>query len=190
MKQERAEQFAEVYASGHARPEEVHRAQADLEIAQAHLLEAEEDLVLRQLEYEKIKTQVERRTIRAPISGVVSRIYKEQGEFVAPNDPSILTLVQLDPLLAVFSLTSEQAGMLRADQEVSVQVPGVTQMVPAIVEFIAPVTDAESGTILVKIRLDNSAGAYRSGTRCTLHLQAATEVAGQTASEAAEVSLP
>ncbi len=190
LKEDRARSFAEVFASGHARPEEVRRAETDLEIARAQLLAAEEDLVLKQLEYEKIQTQIDRRTVRAPIAGVVSRIHKEQGEFVAPNEPAVLTLVQLDPLLAVFSLTTEFAGSLRVEQKVDVHLSGQEQPTAAAVEFIAPITDAESGTVLVKIRVDNPAGTYRSGTRCTLQLPGSSAVAQETLSGAAEASLP
>lgn len=189
LKQVRAENFAKVFASGHARPEEVRRAHAEFEIAQAHLLEAEEDLAVKQLEYEKIKTQVERRTIRAPISGIVSRRYKEEGEFVAPNDPVVMTLVQLDPLLAVFSITSEQSQQLKVGQQVPVKVARQPAAVVGIVEFIAPVTDAESGTILVKIRLDNSEGQHRSGSRCSLQFPDES-VASQPSREVVDTTVP
>ena len=46
-----------------------------------------------------------------------------------------------------------------------------TDFVPGI-EFISPVADAESGTLLVKLRVDNPKGEYRSGMRCTLELPA------------------
>jgi hypothetical protein len=38
------------------------------------------------------------------------------------------------------------------------------------VEFISPVIDAESGTIRVKVRVNNSENRVRSGERCTLRL--------------------
>lgn len=170
LKEDRAKRFAEVYSSGHARPEEVQRAETDLEIARGNLLAAEENVILKKLEYEKILTQIDRRTIRAPIAGVVSHIHKEHGEFVAPNDPTVLTLVQLDPLLAVFSLTTAQTSRLSVDQQVRIQITGRREPVKAVVEFIAPITDAESGLVLVKVRVDNSDGAFRSGVRCTLVL--------------------
>ena len=170
LQEDRARQFAEVFATGHARPEEVRRAETDLEIARAHLLTANEELVLKQLEYEKIQTQIDRRTVRAPITGIVSQIHKEEGEFVAPNAPAVLTLVQLNPLLSVFSMATNQASRLTVGQKVSVLMSGREQSVAAVVEFIAPITDAESGEILVEVRVDNAAGLYRSGTRCELQL--------------------
>jgi RND family efflux transporter MFP subunit len=188
LKEERAKSFAKVFDSGHARPEEVRRAATDLEIARAQLLAAEEDLVLKHLEYEKIQAQIDRRTVRAPIAGVVSKIHKEQAEFVAPNDPAVLTLVQLDPLLAVFSLTTQQASNFSVGQDVTVLMPGFDASIGAKVQFIAPVTDAESGTVLVKVRVDNSSGAHRSGTRCTLQLPSPAETSEPLASESANAN--
>ena len=120
LKEDRYERFTTVFASGHARPEELQRAQTDLAIARAHLLAAEEDLVLKRLECAKINAEIERRKVLAPIDGIVSQIHKDEGEFVAPNDPSVLTIVQLDPLLAIFSLTTEQVSRLHPAQEVSI----------------------------------------------------------------------
>ena len=36
------------------------------------------------------------------------------------------------------------------------------------IEFVSPTIDAESGTVRVKIRIDNSRGEYRAGERCRL----------------------
>ena len=38
------------------------------------------------------------------------------------------------------------------------------------IDFISPVTDAESGTVRVKVRIDNPQNKYRSGQRCALQL--------------------
>jgi multidrug efflux pump subunit AcrA (membrane-fusion protein) len=42
------------------------------------------------------------------------------------------------------------------------------------IEFISPVTDAESGTVRVKVRMDNRSGLFRSGQRCSLQLPDST----------------
>lgn len=179
LREERAENFASVFASGHARPEEVRRAETDLAVARAHLLAAQEELVQRQLEFEKIEAQIEQRTVRAPLGGVVSRVHKDEGEFVAANDPTVLTIVQLDPLIAIFTLSTSQAGRLQTGQEVMVRLPEANKPVAAEVEFIDPVTDPESGTVLIKVRVPNERGTYRSGARCSLLLPAVNQDNGR-----------
>jgi RND family efflux transporter MFP subunit len=181
LKEDRAKSFAAVFASGHARPEELQRAETDLAIARAYLRAAEEDLVVKRLEYQKIKTQIEGRKVFAPIHGIVAQIHKDEGEFVAPNDPCVLTMVQLDPLLAVFALTTQQASQLHTGQEIRILIGDAARPASATVDFIAPVADAESGTLLVKLRVDNPAGEHCSGERCTLDLSSVDKPREQTA---------
>lgn len=170
LSEQRAKNFATVFASGHARAEEVQRAQANVAIARARVHSAEEELALKKLEYEKIEAQLERRRVIAPRAGIVSEVYKDEGEFVVATNPSVLQLVQLDPLLAVFSLTPAHVQHLRKGQNVQLRITGCQDPVAATVEFIAPIANAESGTLLVKIRCKNPGLQYRSGMRCTLEL--------------------
>lgn len=170
LRKERFEKLTQLRAAGHAQQEEVKRAQGEVTIAEANVRAAREDLLLRKLEFERIAAQLERRTIRAPASGIATQLHKQPGEFVAPNSPIVLTLVELDPLLATFTLLSPQAALLTAGQEVGVRFPLNNSTVSGTIDFIAPTTDAESGTVRVKVRLENSAGRLRSGERCLLSL--------------------
>jgi RND family efflux transporter MFP subunit len=170
MRRQRLEKLAELRAAGHARQEELDRAQTDVTLAETRVLAAEELLALKRLEHEKTKIQLARRSIRSPINGVVTTVFKDHGEFVAPNDPHILEIVELDPLLATFSVPSYEAVRLSKDQSVSVYLEDAGRLVTGTVELISPVTDAESGTVRVKVRVANAERKYRSGERCTLQL--------------------
>jgi RND family efflux transporter MFP subunit len=171
MRRERWEKLNALRAQGHARQEEVDRAYADVEIADARVLSAKEMMEVKRLEYEKAKIQLARRAILAPLSGVVNTVHKDEGEFVAPNDPYVVEIVALDPLLATFSVPSLEAAQLRQDDTVTVYLDNVEQVVKGQVDTIAPVTDAESGTTRVKVRIANGERKLRSGERCTLQLQ-------------------
>jgi RND family efflux transporter MFP subunit len=171
MRRERWEKLNALRVQGHARQEEVDRAYADVEIAEARVLSAKELMEVKRLEHEKAKVQLARRAITAPLAGIVSVVRKDEGEFVAPNDPYVLEIVALDPLLATFSVPSPDAARLRHDDTVTVYVDGADQLVKGQVETISPVTDAESGTTRIKVRIANPAGQYRSGERCTLKLE-------------------
>ena len=114
---------------------------------------------------------MEQRTIRSPIDGVVTQLHRRIGEFVAPNNPDMMTVVELDPLLANFSALGPEAMRLRVGQKVKVYFPSYDQAVNGIVDFIAPVTDAESGTVPFKVRIDNPDGKFRSGEQCELRVK-------------------
>lgn len=154
--------------SGHARPEEAEKSRSEKEIAAARVLTAQEALAVRQRELERIQIELARRTVRSPIAGVVSKVHREVGEFVAPTDPVVATVVQLDPLLATFSVPPSVAGPLRVGQTVQVQFASSDRPVPAEIEFVSPMIDARSGTMRVKVRIPNEQGLCRSGERCTL----------------------
>ena len=124
----------------------------------------------KRLEYEKIKAQIARRTVRAPMAGVVAMLHKDQGEYIAPNSPEVLTLVQIDTLLANFTLTSYQIEKLHVGQDLEVKFIDSTHSANGIIEFISPITDAESGTVLIRVRVDNSIGRFRSGERCKIQI--------------------
>lgn len=179
LRQDRLEKMEQLRGQGHARQEEVDRARAELNIAQAKLLAVQEDLAIKKLEFEKIKVQIERRIIRAPADGVISKSVKDEGEYAAPNDPQLFTIVQLDRLISAFPVPSPVARELRVDQTVRVSFANINTPAEGIVEFVSPVTDAESGTVKVKVRLDNPKGIYRSGERCTLELAPAKRTANR-----------
>jgi RND family efflux transporter MFP subunit len=170
LRKYRLAKLAELIEQGHGRREEVERAAADAEIAEAQILDAKDDLLLRTLELRRLEVELERRKIRSPLSGVVSENLKEVGEYLAPNDPEIVTIVQLNPLLARFSMRPSQAKSLELGQYVQLGLPNLTDTLTGMVEEISPVIDAESGTVRVRVRLENPDGYYDSGQRCVLHL--------------------
>ena len=170
LRRYRLEKLIQLIENGHGRREEVERATADMEIAKAQVLDAEDDLLFRTLEHRRLQVELERRQIRSPIDGYVAENLKEVGEFVAPNDPELMTVVQLNPLLARFAMRRSQAQFLNVGQEVRLSVPHYSAELTGIVEEISPVIDAESGTVRIRVRLDNPHDEFDSGQRCLLHL--------------------
>ena len=179
LQQNRLEKLTLLREKGHARQEEVERTRADVAIARSHVLSIQEDLAVRKLEHEKASLQLARRTIRAPLDGVVTKTIKSEGEFVAPNDPVLVTISKLDPLLANFSVPSGQLAAIRVGWEVEVVIEASGKRVRGVVETISPVTDAGSGTVPIKVRLDNPRGLFRSGERCLLAIPSLPKTAGK-----------
>ena len=175
LRRQRLNKLVELRDQGHARQDEVERARADEAIAAARLLSAHEELLIKKLEHRKMQVQVERRTIRAPMDGVVTKIHKKKGGYVGPSDPYLLEMVRLNPLLAKFSLPSHRARQLRVGQTAFLLFEVTGQTVRGTIEFIGPVTDAQSATVQIKARIDNDDGAYYSGERCTIRLPSAND---------------
>ncbi len=163
--------LSELRQAGQAYQQEVDRARADVEVAEGRLLAIEEELALRRLEHKKIVVQLERRTVTAPVSGVVTALTKNPGEYVSPVDPEVATVVQLNPLRATFLMNRDQSMKLKVGASATVQFVEAGMSATGIVEQVSALTDAESGTVPVRIRIDNSEGKYRSGERCTIEVQ-------------------
>ncbi len=172
LRRSRLQKLEELRPSGHASGEEVQRARADVEVAEANVLTLVEQGRVDALEYKKTEALLERRIMRSPIDGVVTRVFREEREFVTGNNPTVMTIVQLSMLRATFSVPTAAALRMQAGQKVRVAFPDLEKSAEGKVELISPVTDAESGTVRVKVLLDNSQNQHRSGMRCLLQLGA------------------
>lgn len=164
---QRVEQIRKLREMESAQQTELDRAVADLAIAEGQLKVAQEAARLKALEYQKIQAQIERRTIRSPIEGIVTEVFKEPGEYTAANDPTLLTVVQLDPLVATFRLSQDFAGTLEPGMQLEVELAnGLVRH--AAVEYVSPLIDAPVDTVEVKVRIPNADGGLPAGMRCNL----------------------
>lgn len=155
---------------GHVSPDELAKAVLERDIAEAQLLAAKEELEVRQLECKRIEEEIERRRVRCPIEGVVTQIQKDVGEYASPTQPIVMTVVQLNPLIAVFSASPDIVGALKLGKNVKVEVGTLSRRIDATVHFVSPVLDAQSGTVLLKVRIPNPDGLLRSGDKTRLIL--------------------
>lgn len=171
LRKTRLQRLEPLRAEGHASQEEIDHAITDLAVAEANLQAAREQHQLDELERKKIEAMIERRTLRSPIDGYVLKLQKDEREFVSVSSAAVATVVQLDPLRVVFSLPTAYAAKLSVDSPVDLELPDSGAKVRGKVEFVAAVTDAESGTVRVKVLIDNASGAYRCGIRCLLNAE-------------------
>lgn len=168
IRRRRVEKFQSLRLEGHASPEELEQAQADLAIAEANLITAREELREHGLEADRIRASIDRRVIRSPIDGVVLRLHKAAGESVGPGDAEVATIVQLTALRVTLYLPTSRAVRLKPDATIPLSFVESGATAHGRVEFISPVTDSDSGTVRVVVVIDNPHGQYRSGVRCDL----------------------
>lgn len=168
LKSERCEKLKLLHDRKHATQEELDRSFVEKEVSEAQLLAVQEEINVRGLEYDRIKIQLEQRQVRSPIDGVVIKLHRDVGEFVSGNDPVIATVVQLDPIIATYSVPSSLSKEIKEDSNIEVLIGNERVPAQGTVDYIAPVTDAQSGTILIKVRIPNPKFEYRSGEKCLL----------------------
>ena len=170
LQQLRVQSLRQLASESMARPDELKRAETDLRIAEARDLAAKEQLTLRRLELERYQLQLERRKIRAPMDGVISQIFHQPGEYITPSDPAIVRLLVIDKLFAVFNVPVEDTKTIRPGTPVNVFLRSRSKTLEASVTSVAPDIDGESGTVQIRVELDNAYGDLLVGDRCTLRL--------------------
>ena len=170
MQRLRVQQLERLGGQAMARPNEVLRSKADLEIAVARRISAEEQTQLRKADLQQAQVQLDRRQIVAPANGIVAEVFHRPGEYISPGDPAILRLLVVEKLLAVFNVPAEDIKHMKIKQKAEVYLRSTSKTVPGTIASIAPIIDGESGTIEVSVALDNSDGSLLVGDRCTMKL--------------------
>jgi len=152
------------FVSANARDE----AQAEFRLASEELTRARENQRLAALEAQRAKEVLAMRTIRSPVSGVVVEVMRKPGEFgaISFKDP-IMKLAEIDPLHVETILPSSMYGKVRRGQRAVVlpEAP-IGGRYETTVEIVDPVIDAASGTLGVRLLLNNRRGAIPAGVRC------------------------
>ncbi|MEO1524685.1 MAG: efflux RND transporter periplasmic adaptor subunit [Planctomycetota bacterium] len=164
----RVEQLRSLADQQMARPYELKRAIADWEIAKKQVMAAQEQIQLRQHEWARYETQFQRRRVLAPMDGVVAKIFHAPGEYISPSDPAVIRLLVLDEIYAVFNVPVDEAEGITVGSAVSVHVSSLRKGLTGQVETVSPEIDGESGTVEVRVLLDNRDGKLRSGDRCQM----------------------
>ncbi|MDC0288822.1 efflux RND transporter periplasmic adaptor subunit, partial [Rubripirellula sp.] len=178
LNQLRVQKLRQLTAERMARPDELARAEADLDIALGRQKVAEEQITLNKLDLERQQLALSRRQILAPMGGVIADVFHRPGEYITPADPAVARLLVIDQLYAVFNIPVTEARNVRVNSPAKVYLRGAQQTLDARVTFVAPMIDGESGTVEVRLELDNSKRNLLSGDRCTLQVFPKLDQAG------------
>ena len=102
-------------------------------------------------------------TLKAPLSGVVSKRYVQAGEKLAPDMP-VMAIVNLSQLTLEAQVPASEIPRIHVGQDVQFRVDGFDQRnFTGKVARINPTTEAGSRAMLVYISVNNADGALRGG---------------------------
>jgi membrane fusion protein (multidrug efflux system) len=129
-------------------------------------LEKQTDLDLAKIQLQIARARLNEKSIKAPISGIIVKKYKESGEAVDRVE-KLLDLIDIDKVYVQFYLDPKFLEAVKVDQKINVQFPSIGEglKTDAIVSFIDPRLDAASGLFRVKLLLENGDHKIKSGMR-------------------------
>jgi len=164
LQQAKFDKLTKLLEAGKSSAMEVERAKSDLIIARGRFQNEEDTARVLKSDLERFQKQFQDRTLRAPMDGIVTDIQKQIGEFVAPNTPVVLRLIDVRQLRATFSIQESELATVKVGGVIRVQLSSglVTQ---GIVEFVPPVADAETGWFMISVKIENTDGKI-VGSRC------------------------
>ncbi len=141
------------------------QARSEADLSAQKLVQAREQREVSRQERDVASAQLNQRTIRSPINGVVAERFVSAGERV--DDKPLLRIAKVDPLrvqlvVPVVLYKQVQPG---GSANVIPELPGASA-VTAQVTMVDKVIDAASNTFRVHLELPNPDGALPAGLRC------------------------
>ncbi|MDJ0758839.1 MAG: efflux RND transporter periplasmic adaptor subunit [Woeseiaceae bacterium] len=167
-------------------------ARTQIESLRAEVTSDEAALVAARAAAREQRAIVERHTLKAPFSGVISERNTELGEWVNPGD-ALLELVATDNLRFDFRVGQENFGVIAPDAPVEITfdaLPG--RSVPSRVDTIVPIKSPGARTFLVRVLADDADAALTvtPGMSVRGRLQINTGRSGVTVSKDAILRFP
>jgi RND family efflux transporter MFP subunit len=124
---------------------------------------------IERLDYLTAKENLERRSLRAPTRGIVTKLIKFQGESLQANEAA-LRLCDISKVMFVVNVPAARTEKLVAGTMVEVLVGLDAAKTKGRLTFASPVVDAASGLREIKIELINPGVTVRPGVPASLDL--------------------
>ena len=142
---------------------------ADMQVAEASLVEAQDNRRLAVIEERRLGETMEQRRLRSPFNGVVTERLQHAGEIAQAGESArpILRLAQTNPLRVEVVLPVALYGKLKVGQKTDVETEApLSGRYVATVAVVDRVVDSASGTFGVRLELANPKGDIPAGVKC------------------------
>lgn len=134
------------------------------------LVEANEQKRLADLDLERARTALELRTVKSPISGVVTERLRHPGE-LASRDHPIVRIARLDPLrVEVFVPIALYGQVMVGQRALVIPEAPINRPLEARVTVVDRVADAASSTFGVRLEAPNPGHRVPGGLKCKVRI--------------------
>lgn len=158
-------------STGSISKDELLRLEAEQLASQGRLAQLIEQKKREKLDYESAEGDRLQRQITAPISGVVTKVTPQVGEWVKPGDP-LLHLVDTSTAILRLAVPHPLANTLKtgAQQLIRLESGSIVTEVAGQVKFVSPVADPSSGLVQVEVSFSNPARRIKTGIKGTIDI--------------------
>ncbi len=127
--------------------------------------ELETQILLAELHLNEVLKQLELRTLKTPVKGVVVKRHLSAGEYI--GEDSVMTIAQIDPLYVEVVVPVECYGKIRLGQNAfaSIQFPAKKRLKCRVI-VVDKIVDAASATFNVRLKLPNPEALIPAGLKC------------------------
>lgn len=137
----------------------------EVQIAELKLKQAKLDKVMARNELKQAEARLDHRTLRSPVSGLVTQILKRHGEATEKLVP-VLELMKLDPLWIEFECPVKDAAKFRRGTSVVVSPEARrSDRRTGKVEYLSMNANASSGTFRVRVSVVNTERVWKAGLK-------------------------
>ncbi len=155
----------ELFAKKSVSQFEKDKSDTEVALAEFDLAKAKDKRKIARLDLELALIQLELKTIKSPINGVVIDSYATVGESVA--DRPIMKLAQIDPLRVELIAPTEYFGLILSGMEVEIQPERpANRTYKATVTVVDQLIDPASGSFTVRMALPNPGDQLVGGVNC------------------------
>jgi RND family efflux transporter MFP subunit len=156
-------------STGSISKDELLRLEAEQLASRGRLAQLIEQKKREQLDYESAEGDRLQRHITAPISGVVTKVTPQVGEWVKAGD-SLLHLVDTSVAILRLAVPHNLANALKtgAQQLIRLESGSSVTEVTGQVKFVSPVADPASGLVQVEVSFSNPARRIKTGIKGTI----------------------
>ncbi len=135
-------------------------------VSQQELDDLENRLTAARATLQTTRLQLQKSSPRAPVSGIVDRLYVDRGEYVDPGRP-LLRLVQVEKLKVIADVPEKDVPFLEIGQSVEIIPAAINTQsaasIPGVIEYIAFSANPTTRTYRTKIVIDNGSAKLRPG---------------------------
>ncbi len=105
-------------------------------------------------EIEKLNVELQKKIVRAPFDGVITKKLIDTGEWLSPGTP-VATIARDDVVDVVFNVPMDVFSLISLGKSIHVKISGLK--IPGKILTVIPQGDIPTRTFPIKIRVDNSA---------------------------------